>query len=94
MPPEGITYVNYGPGMSMGHSVAVKAIEGIDDAISLTIPKGVGMHRRLVYVKLKEGHILENALLIKRLKTSNYLVLQIYSYKRIVHLSSEKSIYS
>jgi len=64
MPPEGITYVNYGPGMSMGHSVAVKAIEGIDDAISLTIPKGVGMHRRRVYVKLKEGHILENALLI------------------------------
>ncbi len=58
--PKGITYVNFGPGMSMGHTVAVKAIEGIDDAISLTIPKGVGMHKRLVYVKLKKGYDLEN----------------------------------
>jgi len=57
--PKGITYVNYGPGMSMGHTVAVKAIEGIDDAISLTIPKGVGMHKRLVYVSLKQGYDLE-----------------------------------
>ncbi|MDP1142736.1 diaminopimelate dehydrogenase, partial [Klebsiella pneumoniae] len=24
--PKGITYINYGPGMSMGHTVAVKAI--------------------------------------------------------------------
>lgn len=57
--PKGITYVNYGPGMSMGHTVAVKAIEGIEDAISLTIPKGVGMHKRLVYVSLKQGYDLE-----------------------------------
>jgi diaminopimelate dehydrogenase len=57
--PKGITYVNFGPGMSMGHTVAVKAIEGIDDAISLTIPMGAGMHKRLVYVKLKEGYDLE-----------------------------------
>ena len=26
--PKGITYTNFGPGMSMGHTVAVKAIEG------------------------------------------------------------------
>lgn len=58
--PKGITYVNFGPGMSMGHTVAVKAIEGIDNAISLTIPKGVGMHKRLVYVSLKKGYDLEN----------------------------------
>ncbi len=58
--PRGMTYTNYGPGMSMGHTVAVKAIEGIDNAISLTIPKGVGMHKRLVYVSLKKGYDLEN----------------------------------
>ena len=27
--PKGITYTNFGPGMSMGHTVAVKAIEGV-----------------------------------------------------------------
>ena len=27
--PKGITYTNFGPGMSMGHTVAVKAIDGV-----------------------------------------------------------------
>ena len=27
--PKGLTYTNFGPGMSMGHTVAVKAIEGV-----------------------------------------------------------------
>jgi len=53
--PKGITYVNFGPGMSMGHTVVVKAIEGVDDALSLTIPKNIGMHERIVYIKLKKG---------------------------------------
>ncbi len=55
MAPRGITYTNYGPGMSMGHTVAVKAIPGVRDALSLTIPAGQGAHRRLVYVELEEG---------------------------------------
>lgn len=55
MAPYGITYTNFGPGMSMGHSVAVKAIEGVKDALSLTIPVGTGLHRRMVYVELEEG---------------------------------------
>ena len=55
MAPNGITYTNFGPGMSMGHSVAVKAIEGVKDALSLTIPEGTGMHRRMVYVELEDG---------------------------------------
>ena len=29
MAPEGLTYTNFGPGMSMGHTVAVKAVEGV-----------------------------------------------------------------
>lgn len=54
--PKGITYTNFGPGMSMGHTVAVKAIEGVSAALSMTIPTGTGIHRRMVYVEIAEGH--------------------------------------
>jgi len=53
--PRGITYTNFGPGMSMGHSVVAKRVNGVEDAVSLTIPVGTGLHRRLVYVKLEPG---------------------------------------
>ena len=53
--PKGITYTNFGPGMSMGHTVAVKAIEGVREALSMTIPTGTGVHRRMVYVELEPG---------------------------------------
>jgi diaminopimelate dehydrogenase len=55
MAPKGITHTNYGPGLSMGHSVAVKAIRGVKDAISITVPAGMGIHRRMVYVQLAPG---------------------------------------
>lgn len=55
MAPKGITYTNFGPGMSMGHTVAVKAIPGVENALSVTIPAGTGIHRRLVYVQLAPG---------------------------------------
>lgn len=55
MAPKGITYTNFGPGMSMGHSVVARSKEGVADALSLTIPTGSGVHRRMVYVVLKEG---------------------------------------
>lgn len=55
MAPKGITYTDFGPGMSMGHTVAVKAIEGVSDALSMTIPVGTGLHRRMVYISLKPG---------------------------------------
>ena len=54
--PKGITYTNFGPGMSMGHTVAVKAIEGVKKALSMTIPTGTGIHRRMVYVEIEEGY--------------------------------------
>ena len=57
--PEGLTYTNFGPGRSMGHTVAVKAIPGVRDALSVTIPLGTGIHRRMVYVELEPGHDLE-----------------------------------
>ena len=55
MAPKGITYTNYGPGMSMGHTVAVKAVKGVKNALSITVPAGMGIHRRMVYVQLEEG---------------------------------------
>lgn len=54
--PKGITYTNFGPGMSMGHTVAVKAIPGVKAALSMTIPTGTGIHRRMVYIEVEEGH--------------------------------------
>lgn len=56
MAPKGVTYTNFGPGRSMGHTVAVKAIEGVKDALSMTIPLGTGIHRRMVYVELLPGY--------------------------------------
>lgn len=55
MAPKGLTYTNFGPGMSMGHTVAVKAIDGVNEALSMTIPIGTGLHRRMVYIELAEG---------------------------------------
>ncbi len=53
--PVGLTYTNFGPGISMGHSVAARKIPGVADAISMTIPLGEGLHRRMVYVQLEDG---------------------------------------
>lgn len=53
--PKGLSYTNFGPGMSMGHSVCVRSKAGVKNALSVTIPKGEGLHRRMVYVELEEG---------------------------------------
>lgn len=55
MAPQGISYTDFGPGMSMGHSVAAKAIPGVKEALSMTIPLGTGLHRRMVYLELESG---------------------------------------
>lgn len=68
--PKGITYTNFGPGMSMGHTVAVKAIEGVKAALSMTIPLGTGIHRRMVYVELHEGYQLDQV--AARIKADPY----------------------
>ena len=62
MVPKGITYTNFGPGMSMGHTVAVKAIEGVKAALSMTIPLGTGVHRRMVYIEVEDGERLLRAI--------------------------------
>ena len=58
--------------MSMGHTVAVKAIEGVKAALSMTIPLGTGIHRRMVYVELHDGYNL--AEVAQKIKTDPYFV--------------------
>ncbi|MDE5981829.1 MAG: diaminopimelate dehydrogenase, partial [Duncaniella sp.] len=58
--PKGLTYTNFGPGMSMGHTVCVKSKPGVKNALSMTMPKGDGMHRRMVYVELEDGASLDD----------------------------------
>lgn len=72
MAPKGITETNFGPGMSMGHSVAVKSIEGVKDALSVTIPKGQSLHRRMVYVEVKPGYSFEE--IEKKVKEDPYFI--------------------
>ena len=57
--PKGLSYTNFGPGRSMGHSVCVRSKAGVKDALSMTIPVGEGIQRRMVYVELEEGASLE-----------------------------------
>lgn len=70
MAPKGITYTNFGPGMSMGHTVAVKAIKGVKAALSMTIPLGTSIHRRMVYVEIEEGFKFEDV--AAAIKTDDY----------------------
>ena len=58
--PKGLSYTNFGPGMSMGHSVCVRSKKGVKNALSMTIPLGEGIHRRMVYVELEDGARLED----------------------------------
>lgn len=68
--PKGISYTNFGPGMSMGHTVAVKSKEGVKAALSMTIPVGTGIHRRMVYVELEDGYKFEDV--ERAIKTDPY----------------------
>lgn len=68
--PKGLSYTNFGPGMSMGHSVCVRSKAGVKNALSMTIPKGEGLHRRMVYVELEEGADLKEV--TKAIKSDPY----------------------
>ena len=70
--PKGLTYTNFGPGMSMGHTVAVKAIKGVKNALSMTIPTGTGVHRRMVYIEVEDGFNFQ--LVSKSIKEDDYFV--------------------
>lgn len=53
--PTGLSYVNYGPGMSMGHTVAAKSYAGVADALSITRPGDPGCHKRDLYLVIQPG---------------------------------------
>jgi diaminopimelate dehydrogenase len=72
MAPKGLTYVNFGPGMSMGHSVCAKSKKGVKDALSITVPIGSGLHRRMVYVELEDGTDIRSV--EQAIKTDDYFV--------------------
>jgi len=63
-------YTSFGPGMSMGHSVAARGVKGVADAISITLPLGMGKHRRRVYVKPDGTQTKEE--IYKNLKSDDY----------------------
>lgn len=90
MVPKGITYTNFGPGMSMGHTVAVKAIDGVKAALSMTIPVGTGIHRRMVYIEVKEGY--DFKLVAAAIKADDYFahdethVMQVESVENLLDM--------
>lgn len=90
MAPKGITYTNFGPGMSMGHSVAAKAIEGVKDALSMTIPLGTGVHRRMVYIELKDGYDFEKV--AATLKADDYFAHDETHVKQVESVDSLKDM--
>ena len=51
---------------------AVKAIEGVKAALSMTIPVGTGIHRRMVYIELEEGY--DFAKVAEAIKSDAYFV--------------------
>ncbi|MBO4777751.1 MAG: diaminopimelate dehydrogenase [Bacteroidales bacterium] len=68
--PKGLTWTNFGPGMSMGHSVVARSKKGVKNALSMTMPQGAGIHSRLVYVELEDGYTKEQV--YDELKADDY----------------------
>ncbi|MCL2206626.1 MAG: diaminopimelate dehydrogenase [Fibromonadales bacterium] len=70
--PLGETLTTFGPGRSMGHTTEVKAIEGVKDAVSLTLPGSKpGTQRREVYVVADKS---QHQRLEKEIKNHPYFV--------------------
>jgi diaminopimelate dehydrogenase len=57
--PTGQTYVTFGPGMSMGHTVVAKSYAGVRDALSITRPGDPGCHKRELYLEISDGYDFE-----------------------------------
>lgn len=87
MTPKGLTYTNFGPGMSMGHTVAVKAIQGVKNALSMTIPLGTSVHRRMVYVELEDGFAFDD--ISTAIKNDAYFV---HDETHVIQVSSVEAL--
>lgn len=61
--PSGKTTTTFGGkkgGRSMGHTAFARAVEGVKDAVALTLAHGRGAHKRIVYVELEKGYKLKD----------------------------------
>ena len=56
--PKGLSYTNFGPGMSMGHSVCARSKAGVKNALSMTIPLGEGI-KADPYFASDETHVFQ-----------------------------------
>lgn len=88
--PKGETYTNFGPGMSMGHSTVVKNLEGVEDALSITIPTGTGIHRRIVYVQMDGTVNFEE--IEKNIKNDDYFIHDETHVKEVDDISKYKDV--
>ena len=82
--PKGLSYTNFGPGMSMGHSVVARSKKGVRNALSMTIPLGEGIHRRMVYVELEDGYTVDQV--YDELKADDYFAhdeLHVFAVKSV-----------
>ncbi len=82
--PKGLSYTNFGLGMSMGHSVVARSKKGVKNALSMTIPLGEGIHRRMVYVELEDGYTVEQV--YDELKADDYFAhdeLHVFAVKSV-----------
>lgn len=82
--PKGLSYTNFGPGMSMGHSVVARSKKGVKNALSMTIPLGEGIHSRMVYVELEDGYTVEQV--YDELKADDYFAhdeLHVFAVKSV-----------
>lgn len=68
--PDAPVYTNFGPGMSMGHSVVARGVKGVKNAVSMTLPLGKSKHKRHVYVELDGTQTKEQV--YENLKADNY----------------------
>ena len=68
--PKAITYTKFGPGKIMGQTIPEKANDEEKEALSMTIPLGTGIHRRMVYIELEEGYTFEEV--AHAIKTDDY----------------------
>jgi len=86
MAPKGITYTNFGPGMSMGHTVVVKSKPGVRNALSMTIPAGSGVHNRMVYVEPESGA--DFAIVEQSIKSDTYFINDQTIVKQVDNVNS------
>ena len=82
--PKGLSYTNFGPGMSMGHSVVARSKKGVKNALSMTIPLGEGIHRRMVSLELEDGYTVDQV--YDELKADDYFAhdeLHVFAVKSV-----------